>query len=82
MHIMILGIDLGKNSCSLVGLDESGMVVVRKRLRREGVIGFAAKLPPCVMRWKLAVVPIIWGGHWRRWGIRLDSCRRNMCGLT
>ena len=49
MHIMILGIDLGKNSCSLVGLDESGMVVVRKRLRREGVIGFAAKLPPCVM---------------------------------
>ena len=49
MPITILGIDLGKNSCSLVGLDESGMVVVRKRLRREGVIGFAAKLPPCVM---------------------------------
>lgn len=24
MHIMILGIDLGKNSCSVVGLDESG----------------------------------------------------------
>lgn len=49
MHIMILGIDLGKNSCSLVGLDESGMVVVRKRLRRDGVIGFAAKLPPCIV---------------------------------
>ncbi|MFK4064206.1 IS110 family RNA-guided transposase [Brucella anthropi] len=49
MQIMILGIDLGKNSCSVVGLDESGMVVVRKRLRRDGVIGFAAKLSPCVI---------------------------------
>ncbi len=49
MQIMIVGIDLGKNSCSLVGLDESGMVVVRKRLRRDGVIGFAAKLSPCVI---------------------------------
>lgn len=45
MHIMILG----KNSCSLVGLDESGTVVVRRRARHDGVIAFAAKLPPCIM---------------------------------
>lgn len=49
MHIVILGIDLGKNSCSLVGLDESGTIVVRRRVRRDGVIAFAAKLPPCIM---------------------------------
>ncbi|MCQ1775510.1 IS110 family transposase, partial [Neorhizobium galegae] len=49
MQIMILGIDLGKNSCSVVGLNESGKVVVRRRMRRDGVISFAAKLPPCVM---------------------------------
>ena len=49
MSIMILGIDLGKNSCSVVGLDANGLVVVRRRMRREGVIAFAAKLAPCTM---------------------------------
>lgn len=49
MSIVILGIDLGKNSCSVVGLDGAGTVVVRRRLRREGVIAFASKLPSCIM---------------------------------
>ena len=49
MSIMILGIDLGKISCSVVGLDANGLVVVRRRMRREGVIAFAAKLAPCTM---------------------------------
>lgn len=48
MNIVILGIDLGKNSCSVVGLDESGAVIVRRRMRRDGVIAFAAKLSPCI----------------------------------
>ena len=49
MSIVILGIDLGKNSCSVVGLDADGSVVVRRRMRRDGVIAFAAKLAPCMM---------------------------------
>lgn len=49
MNIQILGIDLGKNSCSLVGLDASGQVVVRRRMRREGIAAFAAKAPGCVV---------------------------------
>jgi len=49
MSIMILGIDLGKNSCSIVGFDADGLVVVRRRMRRDGVVAFAAKLPPCTM---------------------------------
>ena len=49
MQIAVLGIDLGKNSCSLVGLDSSGRVVLRRRLQRESVIRFAAGLPPCVV---------------------------------
>lgn len=49
MSIVILGIDLGKNSCSIVGLDAAGSVIVRRRMRREGVIAFAAKLTPCTM---------------------------------
>ena len=49
MSIVILGIDLGKNSCSVVGLDADGSVIIRRRMRREGVIAFAAKLSPCTM---------------------------------
>jgi transposase len=46
--VAVLGIDLGKDSCSVVGLDGEGKVVLRRRLRREGVVAFAAELPPCV----------------------------------
>lgn len=46
---MMLGIDLGNNSCSVVGLDEGGAVILRRRMRRDGVIALAAKLTPCVM---------------------------------
>lgn len=49
MQVAVLGIDLGKNSCSVVGLDGSGKVVVRRRMQRETVIAFSAKLPTCVV---------------------------------
>jgi len=47
--VAVLGIDLGKNSCSLAGLDASGAVVLRKRLRRDGVIAFVSGLPKCMI---------------------------------
>lgn len=49
MQIAVLGIDLGKNSCSVVGLDGTGRVVIRRRMRRETVIAFAAGLPACAV---------------------------------
>jgi transposase len=49
MTIAVLGIDLGKNSCSLVGLDASGRVVLRRQMRRETVLAFGAKLQACVV---------------------------------
>lgn len=47
--IAVLGIDLGKNTCSIAGLDASGAVVLRRRLSRDGVVRLAAALPACVM---------------------------------
>ncbi len=47
--IAVLGIDLGKNSCSLAGMDGSGAVVMRKRLTRDAIVTFAATLHPCVI---------------------------------
>jgi transposase len=49
MNIAVLGIDLGKNVCSIVGLDGAGAVVLRRRMKRETLIGFVAKLPPCIV---------------------------------
>ena len=49
MRTSVLGVDLGKNDCSLVGFDASGAVVLRRRAKRETLIALAAKLPPCVV---------------------------------
>jgi transposase len=49
MQIAVLGIDLGKNSCSIVGLDDGGAVVLRRRMRREGIVKLAVKLKSCVV---------------------------------
>src|SRR5579859_6319574 len=49
MTILLLGIDLGKNSCSLAGLDERGAVVLRRRMQPATVVTFAAKLAPCTI---------------------------------
>ncbi len=69
MSIVILGIDLGKNSCSVVGLDESGTVLVRRRMRRDGVIAFAEKLSPCIMAMEACCGAHHMGDRWRHWAI-------------
>ena len=47
--IAMLGIDLGKNTCSLAGLDASGAVVLRKKMTREAVVAFISELGPCII---------------------------------
>lgn len=49
MKVSVLGIDLGKNVCSLVGMNASGAVVFRRRMRRGTVLRFVATLPTCVV---------------------------------
>ena len=47
--VAVLGIDLGKNSCSMVGFDSAGAEVLRRRARRETIVGLTVKLPACVV---------------------------------
>jgi transposase len=47
--IAVLGIDLGKNVCSLAGLDEAGNVVLRRRMKRRGLPALAERLAPRVV---------------------------------
>ena len=49
MKIVMLGIDLGKNLCSLAGLDQMGAVVLRRRLKRESLLRFTAQLDVCTV---------------------------------
>ena len=49
MQIAVLGIDLGKNSCSVVGLDSTGAVIKRRRMRPENLVAFTEKLPACIV---------------------------------
>jgi transposase len=49
MTVQVVGIDLGKNSCSVVGLNASGRVVLRRRVRRETIPALAAAYPGCVV---------------------------------
>jgi transposase len=70
MNIVDLGIDLGKNSCSLAGLDASGRVVLRRRLRRSSVEGFVTSLGRCTVAMEHVAVCIILAGHSPRPGTR------------
>ncbi len=49
MAIAIVGIDLGKNSCSVAALDGSGAVVLRRRVSRAKLAEFVGGLPACVV---------------------------------
>ncbi len=49
MTTVILGVDLGKDICSVVGLDEHGAVRLRRRMRRKTLIRYAGDLPACVI---------------------------------
>lgn len=47
--VTTVGLDLAKSIFQVHGSDQDGGPVVRKKLRRGQVIGFFAKLPPCVV---------------------------------
>jgi transposase len=49
MKVDTIGIDLGKTVFHLIGLDEPGNVVVKKRCSRTQLLRFTAKAPACLI---------------------------------
>ena len=47
MDIVVIGIDLGKNSCSPAGLDALGRIVLRRRMRRSSLESFVKGIGRC-----------------------------------
>src|SRR6185312_14036248 len=62
MQITTIGLDLAKHVFQVHGVDASGQVVVRKRLRRAEVLAFFAKLPPCLVGMEACAT----AHHWAR----------------
>jgi transposase len=47
--IMTIAIDLGKSVCSMVGLDQAGAVVLRRRVSRGKLVELLARVRRCVV---------------------------------
>ena len=47
--IAVVGIDIGKNSFHVVGLDECGAIVLRQKWSRSQVEARFANMPPCLI---------------------------------
>jgi hypothetical protein len=48
MTIAMFGVDLGKSSVNVVGLDDRGAVVLRRRVTRDRLMTLLTKLPSSV----------------------------------
>ena len=48
-QIITIGLDIAKNVFQVHGIDEEGVVVVRRKLRRRQVLAFFGRLPPCLV---------------------------------
>ncbi len=49
MDVAVIGIDLGKNACSVAGMDAGGVVVFRKRVNRADLVDLVRKHPGSVV---------------------------------
>lgn len=61
-NVSTIGLDIAKSVFQVHGVDGSGAVVVKRRLRRSQVLGFFAKLPPCLVGMEACAT----AHHWAR----------------
>jgi transposase len=79
--VAVIGIDIGKNSFHVVGLDNRGAIVLRQKWSRGQIEARLANLPPCLIGMEACV-----GAHHLSRSVRprsrdtsvangLDNCR-------
>ena len=62
MQVTTIGLDLAKNVFQVHGVDAAGKTVISRQLRRGQVIGYFAKLPPCLIGMEACAT----AHHWAR----------------
>ena len=60
-HVSTIGLDLAKNVFQVHSIDAQGKVLVRRPLRRAGVMPFFAKLSPCLVGMEACATAHHWG---------------------
>jgi transposase len=70
-QITTVGLDLAKSVFQVHGADKHGRPVVRKKLRRRQVLGFFAKLPPCLIGLEACASAHYWARELRALGHEL-----------
>ena len=60
-EVSTIGLDLAKNVFQVHGIDAAGRVVVRRQLRRGEVLGFFARLRPCLVGMEACATAHHWG---------------------
>jgi len=60
-EIKTLGIDLAKSVFQLHGVDERGVVVLRRQLKRAQLLNCIAQLPPCLVAMEACASAHYWG---------------------
>ena len=61
-RVTTIGLDIAKHVFQVHGVDAEGEVVVRRKLRRDDVVGFFEALPPCLV----GIEACASGHHWAR----------------
>ena len=60
--VAVVGVDLAKSVFQMHGVDESGAVVLRRRVSRGQFVKLFAKLPPCLVGMEACAT----SHHWAR----------------
>lgn len=68
MNVTTVGIDLAKHVFALHGVDERGVVGLRKTVRRAQLLALVAKLPPCVIGLEACTGAHEWARQFQRFG--------------
>jgi Transposase and inactivated derivatives len=60
--VTTVGLDIAKSVFQVHGIDAAGTVIIRRQLKRRSVLGFFAKLPPCLV----GIEACATSHHWSR----------------
>ncbi len=68
MQITTIGLDLAKNVFHLVGLNQAGKKVLRKKLKRSQMLTYFANLPVCTVAMEACASAHYWGRELKKFG--------------
>ena len=70
MQVTTIGLDVAKNVFQVHGVDASGAIVLRRRIRRSEMVRFFGRLEPCLIGIEACATSHHWRERCRRLGMR------------